>query len=104
MRAAFSGLTFGAMVMKGSICSISKNSAGAFLQNRRSEGTKRLAVLHAGIDAILHCCVAGIGEDGAIAERPRTKLGPALKPADDLAGGDIAGDRRSVSSSSLMRR
>ena len=64
------------------------------LQNGGSEGTKGLAMLHAGIDAILHCLVPGIGEDGAISECARAKLGSPLKPADDLAGGDVVGDGR----------
>ena len=51
-------------------------------------------MLHAGIDAILHCFVPGIGQDGAISQCARAKLGSPLEPADDLAGGDVSGHRR----------
>ena len=40
----------------------------------------------------LHVGVTRVAEDAAAAERARTELHPPLKPADDGAARDLAGD------------
>src|SRR5262245_34785473 len=64
------------------------------LKNGGSERTKGLAMLHAGVDAILHCFVPGIGQDGAISKCAWAKLGSPLEPGHDLAGGNVLGNGR----------
>ena len=49
------------------------------------EGAKALAELHLHVHHSLHIAAAGIAEDTAAAQGPRTKLHAALKPPDDFA-------------------
>ena len=84
----------------------------ALFQNSGSEWTKRFAVLHPGVDVVLHRYVAGVRQNGSIAEGTGTDLEPTLKPADNLACGQITSNRGQqlllahapVSQSSVLQR
>src|SRR6266849_4824386 len=62
-------------------------------EDRRSKGPEPLAVLDTRVQSIFHIRQAGKSEDGAVAARARAPLHATLKPADDIAGSDLLGDR-----------
>src|SRR5262249_59889978 len=53
-------------------------------RNRGRKWPKALAIFDPQIELALQARRAGVAEDGAVAERARTELHPALKPPDDL--------------------
>ena len=57
-----------------------------FAQHAGREGAEGFAMLHFQVERPLHGGGAGVGQDGAIAERTRPELHPALKPANRVAG------------------
>src|SRR6202044_1443076 len=67
-----------------------KEVAGGFFDDGRSKGSKNFAMLDPAIEDLFHFGPARIGDDAAVAERSRSPLGCALKPADDFAGGNVA--------------
>ena len=67
--------------------------AGSLGEDRRRERAKRLAVLDARVEDVLHVVASRVGDDRAVAERARAELHPSLEPAHDLARGDVLGDR-----------
>ncbi len=54
-------------------------------QDRGPERPERLAELHLGVDVVLHLRPPRVGEDRAVAQRPRPELHASLVPAHDLA-------------------
>ena len=61
-------------------------------QNRRCERAERFAPLDLGVEDVFHVGAPRIGQDRAVAQRPRSPLHAALEPAHDLAVGDGARD------------
>ena len=59
--------------------------ASRLLQDRRRKRPELLAMLDAGIQDVLHIGAARIGDNAAIAKRPRSPFHPALKPAQHVA-------------------
>src|SRR5262249_19127678 len=73
------------------MCTLEELS-GSLLKDRRSEWAESLAKLYFRIDLVLHRRVAGIGQDAAVSERARAKLGTPLVPSDDSSVGNQPGD------------
>src|SRR5262249_15115226 len=65
--------------------------ADRFAEDRRRERTERLAGLDMLVEDVLHVAAPRVADDGPIAERARTPLHPSLKPADNVAVGDLRG-------------
>src|SRR5229473_789448 len=59
--------------------------AGSIHQYRRGKWPVWLAKLDLGINDVFHLRMARVGQNTSIAQRSRTPLGPALKPADYLS-------------------
>src|SRR5689334_5948242 len=61
----------------------------SFRKDRRAKWPEWFAMLDAAVQNILHFFTPRISEDAAVAERARSELHSALKPADDLGVGDL---------------
>src|ERR1700737_1262163 len=64
-----------------------------FSKDGRREGTEDLAMLNSAIQNFFHFRPPRVGDDAAIAERPRSPFRAVLKPAENFSIGD---DLRSV--------
>src|ERR1700730_7632337 len=58
---------------------------GGFGEDGGREGTKDFAVLDAAIQNFFHFRTTRIGDNAAIAERPRSPLGTVLEPTEDFS-------------------
>src|SRR5579863_2637159 len=61
-------------------------------EDRRGEGAELLPAFHLDVDQILHLRPAGIGEQAAVSQSPRSPFHPSLKPEDQPTRGKDAGN------------
>jgi len=66
---------------------------GVVGEHQRSQRPEPLPALHFEVDEVLHVRPARVGEDAAVAQRPRSGLAAALVQADHPAVGEQVDDR-----------
>src|ERR1051325_10987497 len=87
----FIGLNWVDLYHEGVRDSTRKVLSCRIFQDRRGKRAELLAELDLGIDDLAHVCAARVGQDAAVAKRPRAPLHRSLEPPDDEPLGNPRG-------------